>query len=140
MKSADTSSNSEADAASVRRLVAEAADSLGGLVADHIKLARVELTADVRVYVGAAGGVVAAVLFMVMGYGLASVAAALGLARRTGMPVAFALLAALQLLVGGLCVRAAMGRVRRIRVLRETLVEARQSVRALAHRTQRLTS
>jgi hypothetical protein len=132
-----TSAKAEADAAPVRQLVAEAVDSLGELVADHMRLARVELAADVRIYAGATGVVVVAALLLTAGYVLASVAAALALARFTGMPAAFGLVAAFHLLVGGLFVRAASTKVRRTKVLRETVAEARRSVRALAHSPER---
>jgi hypothetical protein len=134
---ADSSQKAEADAVAVRRLLAEAADSLGELVADHGRLARVELATDVRTYATATGSVVVAVLLLTVGYGLGAVAAAVVLGRVVGMPAAFALVAAFHLLVGSLCVGAASGRVRRTRVLRETVNEARRSVRALAHPAER---
>ena len=134
---ADSSPKAETDAAAVRRLLAEALDSLGELVADHVRLARVELATDVRIYATATGSVVVAVLLLTVGYGLAAVAAAIALARVVGMPAAFGLVAAFHLLVGALCVGAASSRVRRTRVLRETVNEARRSVRALAHPAER---
>lgn len=130
---AEPPKEAESDATSVRKLVGEAAGSLGELVADHIRLARVELATDVRIYASAAGGVVVAVLLVGVGYLLASVAAALGLARLTGTPLAFGLVAVFHLVVGAIWVRAASGRVRRTKVLRETIAEAHRSVRALAH-------
>jgi hypothetical protein len=133
----EPSPRSETDAAAVRRLVGEAADSVGELVADHIRLARVELAADVRIYAGAAGGAVGAVLLVSIGSLLASVAAALGLAPLLGMPVSFGTVAALQLVVGGLCIRSSSRKLRRTKVLRETLAEAQRSVRALAHSPER---
>ena len=131
------SPKAEGDAATVRQLVAEAVDSLGELVADHTRLARLELAADVRIYARATGGVVVAALLLTAGYVLASVAAALALARFTGMRAAFGLVAAFHLLVGGLFVRAASTKIRRTKVLRETVAEARRSVRALAHSPER---
>jgi hypothetical protein len=68
---------------------------------------------------------------------LAAVAGALALARFLGMPAAFGVVAAFHLLVGGLCVGAASGRARRTKVLRETVAEARRSVRALTHPAER---
>jgi hypothetical protein len=129
----ESSPKTETDAAAVRRLLAEAVDSLGELVADHLRLARVELAADVRIYAAATGSVVVAVLLLTVGYVLATVAGALALAGLVGMPAAFGLVAGFQILVGALCVGAAARRVRRTKVLRETVDEARRSVRALAH-------
>lgn len=130
---AATSPKPETDGAAVRRLLAQTVDSLGELVADHLRLARAELATDVRVYATATGSVVGALLLVTVGYGLAAVAGALALSRLVGMPAAFALVAAFHLLVGGLFVVAASRRVRRTRVLRDTVTEARRSARALAH-------
>jgi hypothetical protein len=135
MKPVSTSASSpqvETEAAAVRRLLAEAVASLGELVADHIRLARAELATDLRIYATATGAVVVAALLLTVGYVLAAVAAALALARFTGMPAAFGVVAGFHLLVGGICVGTASGRVRRTKVLRETVSEARRSVRALA--------
>jgi|SRR5579871_1186955 len=123
----------EPDAATVPSLIAQAVESLGELVVDHIRLARVELATDVRIYASATGGVVVAVLLVTIGYLFASAAAALALAPLTGMPVAFALVAALHLVVGGLCVHVASTKARRTRLLRETTAEARRTAHALAH-------
>jgi hypothetical protein len=133
----ETSFRAETDAAAVRRLLAEAIDSLGALVADHIRLARLELATDLRIYATATGAVGIAALLLTVGYVLAAVAAALVLARSLGMPAAFGLCAAFHFLVGAICVGAASGKVRRTKVLRETVLEARRSVRALAHPSER---
>ena len=133
----DSAPQAETEAAAVRRLLAEAVDSLGELVADHIRLARVELATDLRIYASAAGAVVVAALLVAVGYLLAAVAVALALARFLGTPAAFGVVAGLHLLVGGLCAGAASGRVRRTKVLRETVAEARRSVRALARPSER---
>src|SRR6185437_14931551 len=73
------SPKAEGDAATVRQLVAEAVDSLGELVADHTRLARLELAADVRIYARATGGVVVAALLLTAGY-------VLGFGRRGPRP------------------------------------------------------
>jgi hypothetical protein len=137
----ESSPPAETDAAQgvdrLRGLLAETVDSLGALVGDHIRLARVELATDLHIYAAAAGAVVMAALLLTVGYVLAAVAGALALARSLGMPAGFALVAAFHFLVGGICVGAASGSVRRTKVLRETVVEARRSVRALVHPSER---
>jgi hypothetical protein len=120
------------DATALRALLKETADSLGVLVADHVKLARVELEADVRIYAGALGVSLAAGALLVFGYAFACAALALGLAKIWGAPVAFALVAAVHLVVGGLSLGAVSRRVQRTKVMRESIVEARRSIRALA--------
>ena len=124
------------DATALSALLKETADSLGVLIADHVKLARVELEADVRIYAGALGVSLAAGALLLFGYAFAWAALALALAKLWGAPSAFALVAAVHLLVGGLSLGAVSRKVQRTKVLRESIVEARRSVRALVHPPQ----
>ena len=114
-------------------LLKETADSVGVLIADHVKLARVELETDVRIYAGALGVSLAAGALLLFGYVFACAALALALAKIWGAPIAFAFVAAVHLLVGGLSLGAVSRKVQRTKVLRESIAEARRSVRALAH-------
>ena len=75
----------------------------------------------------------AAVGVLLFGYAFAWAALALALAKLWGAPVACALVAAVHLLVGGLSLGTVSRKVQQTKVLRESIVEARQSVRALAH-------
>ena len=123
------------NATALGALLKETADSVGVLIADHLKLARVELETDVRIYAGALGVSLAAGALLLVGYAFAWAALALAVAKVWGAPVAFALVAAVHLLVGGLSLGAVSRKVQRTKVLRESIVEARRSVRALAHPT-----
>src|SRR5215471_14136769 len=81
-------------------LVRETADGLGHLIADHIKLARVEMVADAKEYgrrtaaLAAAGGV------LVVGYLFAWIAAAIALGRIIGAPLAFLVVGVAHLVAG----------------------------------------
>jgi hypothetical protein len=114
-------------------LVRETVDGLRTLISDHIKLARVELATDLKTYgrsvaaLAGAGGVLA------VGYVFAWIAAALGLGRLIGAPLAFVAVAALHLLAGGLSIAWAMGKVRRTRLMNDTVVETKSTVHALRH-------
>jgi hypothetical protein len=116
-------------------LVRETVDGLRTLIADHIKLARVELATDLKSYgrsvaaLAAAGGVLA------VGYVFAWIAAALGLGRVIGAPLAFVAVAALHILVGGGAVAWAMGKMRRTKLMNDTVVETKTTVHALRHPT-----
>ena len=121
------------DATALGAVLKETADSLGVLIADHVKLARVELEADVRIYAGALGVSLVAVLLLLFGYAFACSALALALAKLWGAPVAFAALASAHLLVGALSLGAVSRKVQQAKLLRESIVEARRSVRALTH-------
>jgi uncharacterized membrane protein YqjE len=121
------------DATALGALLQETAESLGALIADHVKLARIELQTDVRIYARAVGVSLAAGALLVFGYLFAWTALALALARLWGPPAAFAAVAAVHLLVGALSLGAVSRKVERTKLLRESIVEARGSVRALAH-------
>ena len=114
-------------------LVRETVDGLRTLIADHIKLARVELATDLKTYgrsvaaLAAAGGVLA------VGYVFAWIAAALGLGRIIGPPLAFVVVAALHVVAGGVAIAWAMGKVRRTKLMNDTVVETKTTVQALRH-------
>ncbi len=121
------------DAAGVSRLLKETADSLGELIGDHIKLARIELSTDLRIHAGALGVSLVAGLLLLMGYLFAWEAAASFMARHWGAPLALGLVACFHLALGALSLGAVSRRLRRTRVMRETVMEVRRSVRTLAH-------
>jgi len=121
------------DSLAVSALLKETADNLGALVADHLKLARVELETDVRIYAGALGISLAAGILLLVGYLFAWAAVAVGLAKIWGASAGFAVVAGAHLLVGGLGLAAVSRKLQRTKVLRESIVEVRRSVRALAH-------
>jgi len=114
-------------------LVRETVDGLRTLIADHIKLARVELATALTTSgrsvaaLAGAGGVLA------VGYVFAWIAAALGLGRLIGAPLAFVAVAVLHLLVGGLAIAWATGKVRRTRLMNDTVAETKSTVHALRH-------
>ena len=121
------------DSSAVSALLKDTADNLGALVADHLKLARIELETDVRIYAGALGISLAAGVLLLVGYLFAWAAVAVGLAKIWGASAGFAVVAGAHLLVGGLGLAAVSRKLQRTKVLRESIVEVRRSVRALAH-------
>src|SRR5437667_11794800 len=70
-------------------LIRETVDGLGRLVADHVKLARLELVADVKVQGRRAATIAVIVPFIFLGYALGCVGLALVLGRWLGEAVAF---------------------------------------------------
>jgi hypothetical protein len=114
-------------------LVRETIDGLRTLIADHIKLARVELETDLKTYAGGVAVLVVAGLILAIGYVFAWVAAAVALGRIWGTAVAFAAVAAFNLIVGFIAVMLAAGRMKRTRLMHGSAVEARTSVSALTH-------
>jgi uncharacterized membrane protein YqjE len=108
----------------------ETADGLGQLVADHVKLARIELVAEARSYGQGLAVLAVAVMLLVVGYILAWIAAALALARVVGAPLAFVIVAP-HLIAGIIGCVSAVGKVRQTQILPESGMEAARSVNAL---------
>lgn len=113
------------------QLIRETVDGLGHLIAQHVKLARLELSADLRALGARAAGLVALAVLLVVGYTLAltGVALLIGGARALALPF---------LGIGGAhVVVAALGawavtRARRARPLAATKAELDQTADALA--------
>jgi len=109
----------------------ETADGLGQLVADHVKLARVELVAEARSYGQGLAVLAVAVLLLLVGYVFAWAAAALALSRVVGAPLAFVIVAAPHLLAGIIGCVSAVGKLQRTEILPESGLEAARSLNAL---------
>jgi hypothetical protein len=113
-------------------LVRETADGLSQLIADHIKLARTEIAADARVYARQSAVLAVAGFVLALGYALACVAASLALARYLGTALAFICVGGLHILAGAIAVGVALRRMRRTRLLGESVAEMGRSVSALS--------
>ncbi len=115
-------------------LVKEAASGFGQLVADHIRLARVEMTADAKSYARDLGTMAIFAFIVAAGYGLACIAGGLALATLIGGPLAFASLALLHLVVGGIALALVIRKMKRVQLMHETKVEVSRSVDVLSRR------
>ena len=113
-------------------LIRETVDGLRDLIGDHIKLARLELVADAKSYASGIAVLVVAGLVLAIGYIFGLIAAAFALARIWGAPLAFGAVAALHLVAGGIAVASAIRKMKRTRPMHDTVVEAKDSIRALA--------
>jgi Putative Actinobacterial Holin-X, holin superfamily III len=114
-------------------LVKETADGLGHLIADHIKLARVEIVSDAKTYSRQVGLLALAGAFAVFGYLFVWIAAALALGRVIGGAAAFLIVGLLHVIGGVLGLMAVMRRLKRARgVLDGTATEVGRSVSTLA--------
>ena len=117
-------------------LIRETVDGLRDLIADHIKLARVEMVADAKTYGRSIAVLAVAGLVLAIGYVFGLIAAALGLTRLWGAPLAFAAVAALHLVGGGIAVAWSVGKMRRTQLMHDTVAEAKGSITALARPLQ----
>jgi uncharacterized membrane protein YqjE len=116
-------------------LVRETADGLGKLIADHVKLARVELVSDARFYVRDLAVMAAAGLVLLVGYVLGLLAAGLALGRAiNNTPLAFAAVAAVHLIAGAIGIVVGAKRAKRVRLMHDTAEEVSRSVSALRGR------
>jgi uncharacterized membrane protein YqjE len=116
-------------------LVRETADGLGKLIADHVKLARVELVSDARFYVRDLTVLVIAGVVLFLGYAFACLAAGLALGRAMqNTPLALAVVAAVHVIAGAVGVIMAAKRTKRVRLMHDTAEEVSRSVSALRGR------
>jgi hypothetical protein len=116
-------------------LVRETASGFGQLVADHIKLARLEMTADAKAYVRDGGWLLIGSFIVITGYILACLAAGIALSRVMGGALAFTCLAALHLIVGALALAMIIRRMKSVQLMRGTKDEVSRSVSALTTRS-----
>lgn len=123
------------DDSGILALVKETASGFGQLVADHIRLARLEMTADAKLYVRDGAMLAICAVVLLMGYGLACIASGMALAMVIGVPFAFAALALLHVILGGIALAVVIGRMKRLQLMRETKQEVSRSVSALTARS-----
>ncbi len=116
-------------------LVKETASGFGQLVADHIRLARLEMTADAKSYVRDGSMLLVGAFILAVGYGLACIAAGAALARVIGVPLAFAGLALVHLLAGAIALALILRRMKNIQLMHETKTEVSRSVSVLSVRS-----
>ena len=117
-------------------LIRETLDGLRDLIADHIKLARVEMVSDAKAYGGSIAVLVVAGLVLAIGYIFGLIAAALALARVWGAPLAFVAVGGLHLVVGGVALGWSLASMRRTHPMHDTVVEAKDSLTALSRQLQ----
>jgi hypothetical protein len=116
-------------------LVKETASGFGQLVGDHIRLARLEMTADAKSYARDVAMLLVAGFIVAVGYGLACIAAGTALARLMGAPLAFVALAVVHLIVGAIALVLIVRRMKAVQLMRETKNEVSRSVSALTTRS-----
>ena len=116
-------------------LVRETADGMGHLLADHIKLARLELVADIKKHGRQAALIAGIVPIIFLGYALACVGLSVVLSRWLETAGAFFLVGGVHLIGGVIAVAVAAKRLSRAQPLHDTSVEVDRSVNALTTTT-----
>jgi len=112
-------------------LVKETASGIGQLVADHIRLARIEMTADAKSYAREVGLLLIGGFILATGYGLGCIAAGVALASLIGPAFAFLSLALLHIAIGLTALVMIAGRMKHIHLMQGTKHEVTRSVSAL---------
>jgi uncharacterized membrane protein YqjE len=124
----------------IMALVKETADGLGQLVADHIKLARIEMTTDAKSYMRDLVVLLIGVFVLAVGYGLVCIAAGAALAMVIGTPLAFAMLAALHVIAGAIVLSVAVRNMKRVQLMQETKEEVSRSISLLGKSSTSMTA
>jgi hypothetical protein len=119
---------------SIVTLIKETADGFGRLIADHIRLARLEIVADIRTHGRDVAVVALIVPFLFLGYGLACLGLALVLGRWIGLPAALFVVGGVHLVAGAAGLALVLGKLRKAELLAGTSHEVGESVAALAAR------
>jgi len=113
------------------QLVRETLDGLGRLVSQHMKLARLELSADLRAMGTRVASMVAWALLMLLGYALTMVGLALLLAGDRRLAFAFGAVGLVHLLGAGAAMLVLVTRRERLQVMKSTTAELAHSADAL---------
>jgi uncharacterized membrane protein YqjE len=106
-------------------------DAFSELMAQHIKLARVELKEDAKKLGTQAGKIAAFTPLILVGYILLCVAASLFLTRFVPADAAFLIVAGINLVVGGVGIFLAVRKLRSTKVMDETKAELQTTAIAL---------
>jgi hypothetical protein len=112
-------------------LVRETADGLGRLVAEHIRLAKVEVAADAKDYGRRVGLLAGAGAIVVVGYLFAWLAIGLALGRLIGAPLAFLAVSLVHVAAGLIALSAVSRKLKGPRVMDQTVSEVGRTVTAL---------
>jgi uncharacterized membrane protein YqjE len=113
----------------------ELVDAFSELVAQHVRLARMELSQDAR-FVGIRVGIIAALAPLILvGYGFLCVALALALRRVMAADLAFLLVGVINLLIGGIGIAVVGRQLSERKVMDATLGEFESSTAVVLPRT-----
>jgi hypothetical protein len=115
----------------VVQLVRQTADDLVDLVGQHLKLARLELTADLLAAARSARATVLLALLATVGYALAMAGLALLVGGRRDVAVAFVAVGLVHIGIGGLGVLFRANRARGTRLMSASAHEAKRSLATL---------
>ncbi len=112
-------------------LVRETADALGRLTVQHLRLARLEIKADLRVMGRQAGLIAVLAALVTVGYGLTMAGLAFVLGDGTAVGIPLLVIGAVHIAGAGVGILIAMSRLRRLHLMNATADEMNQSLAPL---------
>ena len=115
-------------------LLKEAADDFGQLIAEHLKLTRVELLADIRAYGQRLAILAALIPFVLLGYALVCLGFSLVLSRWLDLGVALFLVGGVHFVGAVIASFAALRKLHGLMLFHDSAYEANQSVSSLTAR------
>jgi len=117
---------------SIIALIKETADGFGHLLADHIKLARLELVADVKSYGRQVALIALIVPILFMGYAIVCLGLAALLAPLVGHAGSLFLVGGAHIVIGAGAIMMAVRRLRRAQPLADSVEEMSRSMETFA--------
>ncbi len=117
---------------SILALIKETADGFGHLLADHIKLARLELVADVKNYGRQVALIALIVPILLIGYAIVCLGLAALLAPLIGHAGGLLVVGGAHVVVGAVAIMVAVGRLRRAQPMSDSVEEASRSMETFA--------
>jgi hypothetical protein len=118
----------QANGDSILALIKETADGFGHLLADHIKLARLELVADVKSYGRQVGIIALIVPILFIGYAILCLGLAAALAPWLGRAGGLLLVGGAHILMGAIAIMMAVRRLRGAQPMSESVEEMNRSM------------
>jgi uncharacterized membrane protein YqjE len=117
---------------SILALIKETADGFGHLLADHIKLARLELVADVKSYGRQVALIALIVPVLLIGYAIVCLGVAALLAPLIGHAGSLFLVGGAHVVLGAIAIMVAVGRLRRAQPMSDSVEEMSRSMETFA--------
>ena len=127
-------STGNSDGDGIIALIKETADGFGHLIADHIKLARLELVADVKNYGRQVALIALIVPILFIGYIIVCFGLAALLARWLGSAGSLFLVGGAHIAIGAVAIWMAIARLRRAQPMSDSFEEMNRSMETFAPR------
>jgi hypothetical protein len=118
----------QANGDSILALIKETADGFGHLLADHIKLARLELVADVKSYGRQVALIALIVPILFIGYAILCFGLAAALAPWLGRAGGLFLVGGAHIVIGAVAIAVVVRRLRRAQPMSESVEEMNRSM------------